>query len=500
MMPHMTGYEVTQKIRETWEANELPIVLLTAKNQVADLVTGLELGANDYLIKPIAKSELLARIKTHLHIKQLKAETLQLAVESEKRLNQFLEAMPVGVFVTDANANPYYANQRAQNLLGIEIESPCQMYIAGTKQLYPPEKRPNSLALKGKNTTVDDIEIHQTDKKIPLEAWGSPIYDENGNISYAMMAFQDITERRAAEQEREQFNQQLVKLNQELEDYSHTLEDRVTERTFKLEEAKKAAEDTLQQLKTTQEQLIEAAKMSELGNLVAGVAHEINTPVGIGVTAASRLETLTKEIVNLYKDGKMKRADLDKYLGSTQKGSNLILKNLLRAADLIQSFKQVAVDQAGEQQRTFALNEYLNEVLTTLRPEFKHTKHQIEIECDKSIVLSSYPGVFSQIVTNFLMNSLIHGFKDKLDGHMKIIIQQNDDELVLRYSDDGRGIPADIVSKVFDPFFTTNRQGGGSGLGMHIVYNLVTHQLKGLIQCESVVGEGTTFIICIPTN
>ncbi|MDM8566338.1 ATP-binding protein [Candidatus Halobeggiatoa sp. HSG11] len=505
MMPRMTGYEVTQKIRETWEANELPIVLLTAKNQVADLVTGLEMGANDYLIKPIAKSELLARIKTHLHIKQLKEETLRLAVESERRLTQFLEAMPVGVLVTDADANPYYANKRAQNLLDTNSEKVGQfsskMYIANSEQLYPPEKQPNTLALQGRSITVDNIEIHQQqDTKIPIEAWASPIFNEEGAISYAMMAFQDITERKLAELEREQFNQQLLKLNQELEDYSHTLEERVSERTFKLEEAKKAAEDMLQQLKTTQEQLVEAAKMSELGNLVAGVAHEINTPVGIGVTAASRLETLTKEIVNLYKNSKMKRADLDKYLESTQKGSNLILKNLTRAADLIHSFKQVAVDQAGEQQRTFAFGEYLREILTTLRPEFKRTKHEIVIECDDGIVLSSYPGVFSQIITNFVMNSLIHGFRDKLDGHMKIVVEQNDDELTLRYSDDGKGIPADIVNKVFDPFFTTNRQGGGSGLGMHIVYNLVTHQLNGVIKCNSVAYEGTTFIISIPNS
>ncbi len=502
MMPHMTGYEVTQKIREKWEANELPIVLLTAKNQVADLVTGLEMGANDYLIKPIAKSELLARIKTHLHIKHLKEETLRLAVESERRLTQFLEAMPLGVFVTDADANPYYANKRAQNLLNSDskVEFPYQMYLANTEQLYPADKQPNTLALQGNSITVDDIEIRQKDKQIPIEVWASPIFDEKGDISYAMMAFQDITERKFAELEREQFNTQLLRLNKELEKYSHTLEDKVSERTFKLEEAKKAAEDTLQQLKTTQEQLVEAAKMSELGNLVAGVAHEINTPVGIGVTAASRLETLTKEIVVLYKNSKMKRADLDKYLDSTQQGSNLILKNLTRAADLIQSFKKVAVDQAGEQQRIFNLYEYLHEVLTTLRPEFKRTQHQIVIECNTDIVLSSYPGVFSQIITNFVMNSLIHGFRDKSEGQMKITAHQTNEELILRYSDDGRGIPVDVVSKVFDPFFTTNRQGGGSGLGMHIVYNLVTHQLNGLIQCESKVGEGTTFIISLPNS
>ncbi|MDM8558202.1 ATP-binding protein [Candidatus Parabeggiatoa sp. HSG14] len=637
MMPKMTGYEVTQQIREHWEANELPIVLLTAKNQVSDLVTGLEVGANDYLIKPISKNELLARIKTHLHIKQLKAETLHLAIESERRLTQFLEAVPVGVFVIDSSGHPYYTNQRAQQLLDKtvvseatvkQVSSVYQIYLAGTEKLYPNERQPSVLALQGKSVTVDDMEIHNSTRKVPIEAWGAPIFDEKGNITYSMMAFQDITERKQAETERERFNQQLIKLNKELEDYSHTLEEKVEERThklknseailadaqrmalvgswvwniktgivlrsaqdyrnfrqkeesstptyqtfierihpddkdiiekmlqrclsggqmaefefrvmwpdgqirtmrsqtelefdessnplhmkgftqdvterkeaeIKLQEAKQAAEYALQQLQATQQQLVESAKMAELGNLVAGVAHEINTPIGIGVTAASRIDTLTKEVSQLYDQGKMKRKDFEKYLSSAQQGSVLILKNLTRAAELIQSFKQVAVDQSSEQQRTFVVEEYLHEILTTLRPEFKHTEYQVSIVCDSNITLSSYPGVFSQVITNFIMNSLIHGFRDQIEGQITITAQKTEenDNLVLRYSDNGRGISASIINDIFDPFFTTNRQGGGSGLGLHIVYNLVTHKLKGNILCESIEGDGTTFIISIP--
>ncbi|MCK5522158.1 MAG: response regulator [Thiomargarita sp.] len=361
MMPYMTGYEVTQKIREQWTANELPIVLLTAKNQVADLVMGLEMGANDYLIKPTSKNELLARIKTHLHIKQL---------------------------------------------------------------------------------------------------------------------------------------------HKELEEYSHTLEQKVEERTYKFKEAKKVAEEALQQLKSTQEQLVESAKMAELGNLVAGVAHEINTPVGIGVTAASKLSSLSKELIQLYKKGKMKRADLEKYLKSVQQGSELTLKNLTRAAELIQSFKQVAVDQTGEKKRTFVLKNYLHEILTALRPKLKRTLHQVSIDCDEKIILSSYPGIFSQVLTNFIMNSLIHGFKNKPEGGQITITalmnEKVENNVILRYSDNGNGISPDVINKIFDPFFTTNRQEGGSGLGLNIVYNLVTHKLKGNIQCNSVEGDSTTFILSIP--
>jgi len=361
MMPYMTGYEVTQKIREQWAANELPIVLLTAKNQVTDLVMGLEMGANDYLIKPTSKNELLARIKTHLHIKQL---------------------------------------------------------------------------------------------------------------------------------------------HKELEEYSHTLEEKVEERTHKFKDAKKSAEEALQQLKSTQEQLVESAKMAELGNLVAGVAHEINTPVGIGVTAASKLSSLSRELIQLYKKGKMKRADLEKYLKSVQQGSELTLKNLTRAAELIQSFKQVAVDQTGERKRTFVLKDYLHEILTALRPKLKRTPHKVSIDCDEKIILSSYPGIFSQILTNFIMNSLIHGFKNKPEGGQitvtALMNEKVENNFILRYSDNGKGISPDVINNIFDPFFTTNRQDGGSGLGLNIVYNLVTHKLEGTIQCDSVEGDGTTFILSIP--
>lgn len=277
----------------------------------------------------------------------------------------------------------------------------------------------------------------------------------------------------------------------------------------RLQQAKQAAETALQQLRDTQQQLIEAAKMAELGNLVAGVAHEINTPIGIGVTAASRLDTLTRELTDLYGSNKMKRTDLEKYLKSATQGSDLILKNLSRAAELVQSFKQVAVDQAGDQQRTFVLKDYLHDILTSLRPELKRTKYQVTIVCTQDITLHSYPGVFSQVVTNLVMNSLIHGFREKPEGQMTITASLESTEEVmgkvstwlhLNYSDDGRGIPAEVLPRIFDPFFTTNRQGGGSGLGLHIVYNLVTHKLGGIIHCDSVVGEGTTFRMKIPVG
>jgi PAS domain S-box-containing protein len=226
MMPDMTGLEVTQKLRKRWQADQLPILLVTAKNQVKDIVDGLEAGANDYLTKPIYKDELLAKIRTHLHIKELKAETLRLAREQEEKVRQFLEAVPVGIAVLDGKGKACYFNQMAQKLLGKEIIAETshkklsenyQAYIAGTNQLYPSEKLPIVRALRGESTRVNDVEIHLNDKIIPLEVWGTPIFDEQENITYAIAAFQDITERKQAEKERINMTNKLTQLNKAYE-------------------------------------------------------------------------------------------------------------------------------------------------------------------------------------------------------------------------------------------------------------------------------------------
>jgi len=264
---------------------------------------------------------------------------------------------------------------------------------------------------------------------------------------------------------------------------------------------------TLQQLQQTQQQLIESEKMAALGNLVAGVAHEVNTPLGVAVTVASGLNMLTEKLAELFSGGKMKRSDLEDYFKHTKEGTTLVLKNLSRAAELVKSFKQVAVDQTGEQTRQFQLKPYLHEILCTLQPALKHTPHQVTLVCDEEITLTSYPGAFSQIITNLVMNSLVHGFSKTMAvsdppqgfaGQMTITAKTENHKLMLRYSDNGKGIAKDILPHIFEPFFTTNRQGGGSGLGLHIVYNVVTHKLKGTIHCESIVEQGTTFIIEIP--
>src|ERR671933_2155012 len=265
-----------------------------------------------------------------------------------------------------------------------------------------------------------------------------------------------------------------------------------------LKDKNEELEKTLQQLKTTQIQLIESEKMAALGNLVAGVAHEINTPIGISVTAASVLAEDATDFSNIYQSGKMKRADLETFLDTARESSRMILANLKRAADLVQSFKQVAVDQSSESQRCFYLKEYLEEIILSLIGNLKKTKHNIKITGDANLTLNSYPGALSQIVTNLVMNSLIHAYGEEEAGQIQLDFQREGEQLILQYSDDGQGIKPENISQIFDPFFTTNRSQGNTGLGLHIVYNLITQKLRGTIQCESQVGRGTKFTLKLP--
>ena len=276
----------------------------------------------------------------------------------------------------------------------------------------------------------------------------------------------------------------LESSNVELKRYQTTLEEMVEQRTSKLQSAQK--------------QLIEAEKMASLGELVAGVAHEINTPVGVGVTAASFLMDETKSINKKYLDNAMTKEDFDDFLKCNLQTTDMILSNLQRATELVKSFKQVAVDQTAEERRLFLVINYIEEILLTLHPRLKKTQHSIKVSGDKQIEIDSYPGSFSQIVTNLIMNSVIHAFEDGIKGQIKIDITREDEYVVLTYSDNGIGVDTENLAKIFDPFFTTKRGFGGTGLGMHIVYNLVTQKLKGLIKCESVLGEGVKFIISIP--
>jgi histidine kinase len=276
------------------------------------------------------------------------------------------------------------------------------------------------------------------------------------------------------------------------------LEQKVEARTKALSQTNDELNQTLAALKQTQRQLVDSEKMAALGGLVAGVAHEINTPVGVGVTAASSLQESAVHLLELYKQGKMKKADLEDFLDVSDRTSRMILNNLERAADLIQSFKQVAVDQSNESIRSFEVKTYLEEILMSLGPKLKQSNLKCEVECSSGTVMKSYAGAFAQIITNLVMNAIMHAYDPGQAGILKIRVTAEGGQLHLDFSDDGKGIPSEIIGKIFDPFFTTRRGTGGSGLGLNIVYNLITQTLKGSIACESELGKGALFRITCP--
>lgn len=267
-----------------------------------------------------------------------------------------------------------------------------------------------------------------------------------------------------------------------------------------LREKNEELTQTVSQLRTTQAQLIESEKMAALGTLVAGVAHEINTPIGNGIMAASILANETQTFLESFQQGALKKSELQDYLDVALESTELILSNLNRAGKLVQSFKRVAVDQASLEKRCFNVKKYLEETLVSLEPQLKKSKHIVTIQGDDTLVLDSYPGAFYQIVINLVLNSLNHAYGPEQQGHLCFNIKPLNTKVILEYADDGAGIPPENLSKIFDPFFTTARSQGGSGLGLHIVYNLVTQKLKGTVRCESQVGRGTQFIFEFPAS
>lgn len=265
-----------------------------------------------------------------------------------------------------------------------------------------------------------------------------------------------------------------------------------------VEAAKQRAEDALGSLARTQENLLRSQKLAALGGLVAGIAHEVNTPVGNAMTGASHLDKETTALAAAFRDQTLTAEMLQDYLDTAQEASRLVLSNCGRAAELIRGFKQVAVDQASGERRVFDLRGYLDEVLLSLRPMLKKAPVRVEVDCPDGLMLDTYPGALSQIVTNLVSNALMHAFEPGQAGCIRMEAGIEGERVRLVFRDDGRGIPAELQGQVFDPFFTTRRGTGGSGLGLNIVHNLVCGTLGGAMTLDSAPGRGTAFIMDWP--
>ncbi|MCP5267645.1 MAG: PAS domain S-box protein [Zoogloeaceae bacterium] len=307
----------------------------------------------------------------------------------------------------------------------------------------------------------------------------SLLHDDSGKVVGAIETLFDITERKEAEQHAQELNE--------------VLEERVAERSNELRKAMK--------------QLVQTEKLAALGSLVAGVAHELNTPLGNVLTVATALRDQTDTFSSLINSGNpLRRSVVLSFLDNCQEATAIIEQNSRRSAELIGNFKQVAVDQTSARRRDFDLAEVLNEMLSALTPLLRSTSHRINIEIPAGIHLESYPGPLEQVLSNLIMNSLLHGFEGMAQGEILIQaeLQQSadgtSDAVCLRYRDNGIGMAENTVRQAFDPFYTTKLGKGGSGLGLYLVYNLVTAVLGGTIQLNSRPGEGVLFDIVFPVN
>jgi signal transduction histidine kinase len=327
--------------------------------------------------------------------------------------------------------------------------------------------------------------------------------DEIGELagSFNMMSYKIYDARKSISQLNEKLEHKVALRTEELNNKNVELLESIE--VIKATEEELLASNqnlsrTLRELQEVQDLLVESGKMALLGELVAGVAHEINTPIGVSLTVSSFIEKEVKLLIKKVEAENLTKKEFLDFLDKMDEASGNIVRNLLRAGELIASFKQVAVDQSSQSVRRFNLKEYVDETVMNLHSQYKHRNIEIVNSCDEDLFIVSYPGAYAQILTNLVMNSLIHAFDDHDDGVITISANLVDKNIRLIFHDDGHGIPETYIKKVFNPFFTTKRGLGGTGLGLNITYNISVNILKGNITCTSTQESGTTFVLEVP--
>ncbi len=386
-------------------------------------------------------------------------------------IETILETADTLIFVVDNHGRFVRFNQACERLTGYTFDElrgqPIWESVVTPERRLEVRRKHENVISPDQLATHIEVEWRAKDGRRRLLSWrNAMITDAQGRLEYMIGTGIDITERKRAEQA-------LIVANESLK-------------------------MSLENLRQTQSQLVQAEKMASLGGLVAGISHEINTPLGIGVTSATAMQEELYNLQREFESGSMKRSTLERYIAHAVNGTDILVRNLMRAAELIRSFKQVAVDQSSDERRLVDLAQYIDEVVLSLQPRFKGSRIQVVNHSPSGLLINTYPGAIYQILSNLLINALIHAYEPDQDGVIRLEGRLAGGLVEIDCADDGKGIPPEIQDRIFDPFFTTRRGSGGSGLGLHIVFNLVVSSLNGSIRLVKDVGKGTTFRISFP--
>ena len=391
--------------------------------------------------------------------------------EGRRLLQQVIDTVPAVINVKDRQLRYVLMNRYMAGIFGIEPIDAIGHTTSNLMSRYGAQKTDeNDKRVLASGRGLGFYEEEYLDSRGELRQWlvnKMPLLDADGEIEHIVTVALDIGERKRGEQE--------------------------------MRKAKDAAEAALRNLRETQNSLIEAEKLAALGRLVAGVAHEVNNPVGISLTVASSLERKTAMFAAEVARGDLRRSSLNDYLESSRDASSQLVANLNRAAELIQSFKQVAADRNYSDQRAFDIADLTEQVVMSLRPGLRKHNLTLTLDCQPNLNMNSYPGPYGQVLTNLFLNSVAHAFPDGKPGLVDIKVRESGkDNVEIIFSDNGCGMSLDVRRRAFDPFFTTRRDQGGTGLGLHIVYSIVTNRLGGRLDLDSEPGSGTRVQIILP--